>query len=523
MTAIQLITGDFGRVRSDHRRPLFTLALAIRMVRRHWAFGIVMAAGVALRVLAQVAYQPALLYIDSRKYLIGSNGQEPEGYRVMLRLLDPIGGLGLVVGVQHLLGLALAATVYVLLIRYQAPRWVAAVAAAPVLLDAYQLQLEQTIMPDVPFEAVIGAGLAVLIWPRRAQTSRLGQLVAGALILGVAATIREIGGVLLVPVMVLAFLSTAGWRRRAGHTALAAGCFLLPILIHMVGYLALTGHFNLVHSGPGPEYGRAAAAADCKTLSLPANERGLCVSYAQIVALGGVDGLLHNPESPAVTVKVPPGSTREKLLASFSLAVLRQQPLRVAGSVLGDAARLFALTRDGNPMVTAIARWQFSTSPPYYPKMYPKWFYTKLDPAAANGDVVAVPALAQFLRDYQLNGGYTPGPLFLAGLILGVAGSLAGMVRRRTLSPDGAWLARVSLLVTLSAIVLLISSDAFEFSWRYQLPAVILLPLGGALGLVALRATRPNWTLGIRSRPADLQADQVGVHDAVRAGEPPSP
>jgi hypothetical protein len=486
------------------------------MVRRHWAFGIVMAAGLTLRVLAQVAYQPALLYIDSRKYLIGSNGQEPEGYNVMLRLLDPVGGLGLVVAVQHLFGLALAATVYVLLIRYQAPRWVAAVAAAPVLLDAYQLQLEQTIMPDVPFEAVIGAGLAVLIWPRRAQTSRRGQLVAGALILGVATTIREIGGVLLVPVMVLAFLSAAGWRR-VGHTALAAGCFLLPIPIYMVGYLALTGHFDLPRSGPGPEYGRAAVAADCKTLALPADGRGLCVSYAQIVALGGVDGLLHNPESPGVTIKVPPGSTRAKLLASFSLAVLRQQPLRVAGSVLGDAARLFALTRDGNPMITNIARWQFSTSPAYYPKMYPKWFYTKLDPAAANGDVVAVPALAQFLRDYQLNGGYTPGPLFLAGLILGAAGSLAGMVRRRTLSPDGARLARASLLVTLSAIVLLISSDAFEFSWRYQLPAVILLPLGGALGLAALRARCPNWTLGIRSRSADLQADQVGVHDAARS------
>jgi len=241
------------------------------------------------------------------------------------------------------------------------------------------------------------------------------------------------------------------------------------------------------------------------------------------VALGGLDGLLHNPESPGVTIKVPSGSTRAKLLASFSLAVLRQQPLRVAGSVLGDAARLFALTRDGNPMITNVARWQFSTSPAYYPKMYPKWFYPKLDPAAANGDVVAVPALAQFLRDYQLNGGYTPGPLFLAGLILGVAGSLAGMVRRRTLSPGEGRLARASLLVTLSAIVLLISSDAFEFSWRYQLPAVILLPLGGALGLAALRARCPNWTPGTRSRSADLQADQVGVHHAVHTGEPPSP
>jgi len=35
-------------------------------------------------------------------------------------------------------------------------------------------------------------------------------------------------------------------------------------------------------------------------------------------------------------------------------------------------------------------------------------------------------------------------------------------------------------------VVLLVSSDAFEFSWRYQLPAVVLLPLAGALGLTVL-------------------------------------
>ena len=38
---------------------------------------------------------------------------------------------------------------------------------------------------------------------------------------------------------------------------------------------------------------------------------------------------------------------------------------------------------------------------------------------------------------------------------------------------------------------LLVSSDAFEFSWRYQLPAVVMLPLAGALGLTALVSRRP--------------------------------
>ena len=42
--------------------------------------------------------------------------------------------------------------------------------------------------------------------------------------------------------------------------------------------------------------------------------------------------------------------------------------------------------------------------------------------------------------------------------------------------------------MTLSAVVLLLSSDAYEFSWRYQLPAVVMLPVAGALGLTALAA-----------------------------------
>ena len=77
----------------------------------------------------------------------------------------------------------------------------AALATAPVLLDAYQLQLESTIMPDVLFETLITAGLVLLLW-RRTASARL--VAAGALVLGTAATVREIGAVLVVPVVVFA-------------------------------------------------------------------------------------------------------------------------------------------------------------------------------------------------------------------------------------------------------------------------------------------------------------------------------
>ncbi len=453
-----------------------------RLVRRHWIFALFLAAGLGLRLLAEVAYRPALLYIDSAKYLQGPGGTAPQGYRGLLRLLDPVGGFGLVVAVQHLSGLAMGVGLYAVLRRRGAPRWAAAAAAAPVLLDAYQLQLEQTIMPDVLFETMITAGLGLLLW-RRTASARL--VAAGALVLGAAATVREIGAVLAVPAVAFAAASAgAGGRRRAGRAALAAGCFALPVLGYMTGAFVAGGHFGLGSNGPGPEYGRAAAAADCDTLVVPADERALCPSPAQTLALGGIDGLLHGPASPSHTGPAPPGVTRGQLLDRFSLAVIRQQPARIAWSVLRDSLRLFALTRDGNPQITPITRWQFQTSYPVYPRRYSLAYFTKLaERNNSGGDLVAVRPAADILRSYQLGGGFTPGPLYAVFLGLGVAGAFLGRRRR-------SGLAGACALVTLAAVVLLVSSDAFEFSWRYQLPATVMLPLAGALGLTALTAAR---------------------------------
>jgi hypothetical protein len=465
-----------------------------RLVRRHWFFAFLLAGGLGLRVLAAVAYRPALLYIDSSKYLDGVAGTAPQGYRALLRLLDPVGGFALVAAVQHLFGLAMGVALYALLRRRGAPRWAAALAAAPVLLDAYQLQLEQTIMPDVLFETMITAGLVLLLW-RREAGARL--VAAGALVLGAAATVREIGAVLVVPAVLFAAAGAGPgvrWRRRAGRAALAAGCFALPVLAYMTGAYVTGQHFGLGSNGPGPEYGRAAAAADCATLAVPAAERALCPSPAQTLALGGIDGLLHSPASPGHTVPVPPEVTRGQLLDRFALAVIRQQPDRVAWSIVRDSVRLFALTRDGNPQVTPITRWQFQTSYPVYPRRYSLAFFTRLaQQNNSGGDLVAVRPAGAILRGYQLGGGYTPGPLYAAFLAAGVLGAGLGRRRRGDLGRRGGLggnggLAGACGLVTLAAVILLVSSDAFEFSWRYQLPAVTMLPLAGALGLTVLAA-----------------------------------
>jgi Dolichyl-phosphate-mannose-protein mannosyltransferase len=449
----------------------------------------VFTAGLGLRALAGAGYRPALLYIDSVKYLDGSVDTAPQGYQALLRALEPVGGLAVVAAVQHAFGLAVAIVLYVLLLRRGVPRWAAALAAAPVLLDAYQVQLEQTIMPDVLFETMIAAGLAVLLWRR--VPSGPWPVVAGAVVLGAAVTVREIGVVLIVPVVVFAALTVAGapgwrpgWRRRAGRAVLAAGCFALPVLAYLTGSLLVTGHFGMAGNGPSPQYGRAAAAADCSALRVPAAQRALCPSAAQTRALGGVDGLLHNPRSPGHTVPVPPGLSRGEFLDRFALAVFVQQPLRVAASAVRDSVRLFALTRNGDPQVTPITRWQFQEFYPAYPRRYSLAFFSRLAAGhGGGGEPAAVQPFASILRAYQLGGGYTPGPAYAAGLAAGVFGALAGWRARRRV-PAG--LGGACLLVTLSAAVLLLGSDAFEFSWRYQLPAVVLLPLAGVFGVMVL-------------------------------------
>ena len=92
--------------------------------------------------------------------------------------------------------------------------------------------------------------------------------------------------------------------------------------------------------------------------------------------------------------------------------------------------------------------------------------------------------LAGFLRTYQLGGGYTPGPLFLFTALAGLVGTL-GVLRRRASAAQRAT-ATACLLTFLSAVAVLLASDLFEFSWRYQLPALVTLPPAGALGITVV-------------------------------------
>jgi hypothetical protein len=225
--------------------PPTRAARALAVLRRHWLFSALLAAGLVLRVLVQASYQPALIYIDTLKYLYGASaGSEPLGYTAILRVVLTAGDLGAVAAIQHLLGLAMAVVLYAVLLRRGAPRWLAALATAPVLLDAYQLQMEHMIMPDVWFEALIVAGLAVLLW--RPKVSLLAAVVAGV-ILALAATVMQLGLVLVLPAVIFLLAAGGGWRQALGRSAALALAFVLVILGYSGISYARHGLFGLSH------------------------------------------------------------------------------------------------------------------------------------------------------------------------------------------------------------------------------------------------------------------------------------
>jgi len=428
---------------------------------------------------------------------------------------------------QHVLGMAMAGALYALMVRRGVVRWLAALAVAPVLLDAYQLNAEQTIMPDVLFEALLVAGIVLLLWQRRPG---LFLVILGGLALGASAPVRQVGEALIAPALVFVVLAARGWRRRLLHGAVLTFCFALPVVGYM-SYSAVILHygFELSNMGDAYLYGRAAHAADCATLKIPADERPLCPS-PPVAAYLGVDGLVNSKYAPRVLyqpVNVQLGELIDTLPLQRQLAysVLRQQPLRVAGDIANDSVKLFALTRDTQEGDTPISRWQFQFGYPEYPPGLTRHGYNSASlvfAQAGGGGRARVHWKADIaLRYYQLHGGYTPGPVFLLGLLAGIAGIFTFRRRRDPGLP------LACLLITGCAVAVLLGADLYEFSWRYQLPALVTLPVAGALGATALarhfRARRrPGEAAAVPAEAAAVPAEAEAVPAEAGPADPVS-
>lgn len=470
------------------------LSLAGSVVRRHWPAMVLLMLGLALRLLALFAYRPALFYIDTPRYLLGeAPGMDPLGYGGVLRAILTVGNFNLVVVIQHLVGLAMAVVIYLLLLRRGAGRWFGALAIAPVLLDAYQVQVEQVLMPDLWLEALIVAGLAILLWRPDAGWRRI---VLAGVVLGTSATVAQVGEALLLPALLYILVLGKGWRRAIGRAGALCVAFAVPIVAYMTGSFLITGNFFLSHTGDTSLYGRMAAAADCATLKLPAAERAMCPTPKQQAR--GLDWLEYADGSPIRPYYAPsvPRPQTDAQITDFNHRVLREQPLRVLAAYGTDVAKLFAVNHTTGAGDTPVYRWQFQTRYPYFPPWTSAGKIDRVIAKHGDGKPAVWHPVAGFLRAYQLGGGYTPGALYALLTAGGLLGSGLLLRRRRTArsaepssgpEPDAGvrQLALACLLFTASGTLIVLVSDVFQFSWRYQLPALVTLVPGGALGFAA--------------------------------------
>jgi hypothetical protein len=465
------------------------------LLRRNWLFVVFFLAGVGLRLAVTIAYWPALeLYGDSYDYLAHASAFQPgvwnpAGYSIFLRILTPLGNLGVVPIIQHVMGLGLGVGVYVVLRRFEVRRSLAALGSAPILLDAYQIEIEQYVLAETITEVLLFAALAILLWRQRVSVLRAGAV---ALLLVGAAISRSVA----LPLLVIAgiyLLVRARWRPFLTYSAVAAAAFLA----YCGWYASTVGYFGFPSFSGYFLYGRVATFATCEYPLTPP-QRLLCPPQPVSQRPYNLDYYVWSSGSPIHRYFGPYAAN--SVAKAFSEKVILNQPVDYAKAVFDDTWHYFTPGRwiQPNGDVIDFRRWQFpgphldslsglkvnGVLQPLYVFFANKGF--DLKPITASPDA----ALMGPLRTYQA-GAYTPGPILLASLL----GALAVGVFRRRSDHRRRPARRAALVLGLCGfLLLLVPSMTTGFGYRFLLPTLVLLPPAGALaadvGLDALARRR---------------------------------
>src|SRR5262249_43904799 len=187
----------------------------------------------------------------------------------------------------------------------------------------------------------------------------------------------------------------------------------------------------------------------------------------------GPDWLEYSQRSPIrwyYNPKHQPIALTNREIADFNHRVLTQQPLRLVSAYGHALGELFAPTRPQSQGDTPIYPLQFQPSYPYCPP----WTSTKVvDDAISQfggGAPAVLTPVAGFLRAYQLDGGFTPGPLLAVFAVTGLAGSL--VLVRRKIDRGTRQLGLACLLFFASGVFVLAGSRPVGVAWRLQLAAL---------------------------------------------------
>ena len=413
----------------------------------HLPFGLpfpfisVLAAGAVLRLVAMIGYPGALWFAgDSYVYLgaalrLQPNLSKTTGYSLFLHVLEPFHSLTLVAGLQHLMGLAVAVMIYLLLRRSGVPQRWATIATLPVLLDGFVIEDEHMVMAEALFTFLVMLSMLLVLWRR--ETGWLIALLAG-LLAGYAVDVRSEGLPVLVmfPVVLLVrglrrdrAWVWRNWRAWLAAAVMAAGC-AAPVAGYAVWFHSWWGSYTLSNSEGFYLWGRVSSFADCAVIKPPASEQAICPSGTPSSRTPPGDYIWHAPEVHHMANGGPVTAANDALLRDFAIRAVEAQPLGYLHAVLGGLALSVEWPRHPYPDPGTTYLYYFHLTPWKIPADH-SWVKggTAYADAVQYGHATpsrVVRPVAILIDGYQ-RVVYTYGPLF--GLIM--LTGLGGLVRLR--------------------------------------------------------------------------------------------
>jgi len=462
---------------------------------QHWLFALALVLAAVLRAFAVLAYRPVQWFNDSFPYVTAAVHLVPEtirpsGYALLLAALEPLHRFAAVTGVQHLLGLATGAGVYAVLRVRGVRALVATLAALPVLLDAYEIQLEHLVMADTLFMFLVTAGVVLLC-----LRNQPGWILAGAagLLLGASAVVRTDGRPLLVVVALCLIVRRAGWR----PVVALAVTGLLPLAAYAGWFHVARGPYALTGGDGAFLYSRAMAFADCAQMNPPPSLRPLCDNRPPAKRPPSADYVWDS--NPLRTYAGNPwGARASSLGGQFAWLALRRQPAAYLYVVAEDVARTFSLSRSLQfPDPATASQYQFATHNAAPPGWAPFADLHAYQPSGVTTHVYR--PYSSLLVRYQRYF-YFRGPLLLLTLLIGGAWVVTG--RRRGAPGLLPWCVAVALIAVPPATA--------GFSYRYVLAAIPCACIAAGMAAVPGRIRR--------SPQAPQPAGDAGVGQPLRVG-----
>jgi hypothetical protein len=484
--------------------PLLLLPRLRRLAGENKLFTGALAVGAFLRLLAVLGYPGALWFSGDSYVYVGAalrpqpNLSKTTGYSLFLRLLLPFHSFTLVTIVQHLMGLAIAVLIYLLLRRNQVSKTWSTIAALPMLLDGYIIEDEHLIMAESLFTFLLMVAMVMLLW--RPDRLRWQLAAVAGLLVGYAAVVRTEGDVMLAVLPLFLLLRGRAWRSGRGWAVAAvfAVASLVPVGAYASWFHERTGHFDVTMSTGYFLWGRVSSFANCAVIK-PTGREALVCPMQPIIDRTPPGTYIWDPQVEVhKNLKATGGPVtpaNNKLLTDFAIHAVEAQPLNYASTVFFDTLLSFGYPRIGYP--SGFTTYYYSFHLNYGGKLllppkskawispltpadsaYADWMRYGHQPPGAVRKIFAAP-LALYQRIV-----FTYGPLLAVIFLVGLGG-VVGVRRRgwRLRSLRLRWAPRgTTMLPWVSAVALLVTPIAVaDFDYRYLIPVIPFACLAAGL------------------------------------------